>query len=86
MFRIQIRTPREESNCRGHVPPPPPTAPAFGTSKQGTWKQAPQPTPPLYSAGPAAARKPPLKDAAKAPYPHEPAAQFIQQPKDESIN
>uniref|UniRef100_A0A0A9CVH9 Uncharacterized protein n=1 Tax=Arundo donax TaxID=35708 RepID=A0A0A9CVH9_ARUDO len=37
-----------------------------------TWKQAPQPTPPRYSVGLAATRKPPLKDAAAVPYPQEP--------------
>jgi hypothetical protein len=39
-----------------------------------TWKHAPQPTPPRYSAGPAAARRPALKVAAAAPYPQEPPA------------
>jgi hypothetical protein len=39
-----------------------------------TWKQAPQSTPVRYSAGLAAARNPPLKEATSVPYPQEPAA------------
>nr|ACR34663.1 unknown [Zea mays] len=40
-----------------------------------TWKQAPQPTAPLYSSGLAAASRPPLKDAAKEPYPARPGVE-----------
>jgi len=49
-----------------------------------TWKHAPQPTPPRYSAGPAAASRPPLRDAAAVPYPHEPAA-ISRQTQSESL-